>query len=174
MQMVCAKIEAAVTTLLSHAPEPVTASPPLSTDGLVARFAAAGFIDIQTGAFLVGAGREALINEVVNIRPIHQGRLNGVADSDRERIITQAIAEAHSECDAIVISGEPDPRKVETNLWDAVPFLKAVKSAVAPRTKKLSGPDMDELAEAPWFVGGGTSHGNKGDRPILDGFDRGD
>ena len=118
---------------LEHVPEPVTANPPLSREGLERQLRnlglGIGFSDVRFGGFLVDAGRENVVNELVRIRPEHQGRLNDIWDPElRKRIIDTAITNSNLECDALVaIRQRPDPRLVDTNTFDAVPFVIAKK-----------------------------------------------
>jgi|GEM_PF-2555590 len=122
------KIAGIVSKITGHEPQPVTEKPPLSMDSLMEVFENAGFKDIKTGAFLVTSGREEVIREVVKLRPEHQGRLNGIDSGElREDIIDLAIESANNECDLLAGAGKGDPRLVETNIWDAVPYIMATK-----------------------------------------------
>ena len=128
VQMVYECIEDAVSAILGYAPQPVLAKPPLSKEGLEMRLRNAGFAMVSSDAFLVTSGREEVIDNVVRLRPEHQGRLNGVDNPDeRKRIIEDAIRFANGICDQKVSGGEQDPRLVETNIYDAVPFVIATR-----------------------------------------------
>ncbi len=131
IRMVYEKI-ADIVSLVSdeHEPQPVpvTEKPPLSMDLLIELFESSGFEDIKTGAFLVTPGREEIIEGVSRIRPVHQGRLDGIDDEGlREEIIDFAVKFSNSKCDLLVEAGIADPRLVETNIWDAVPYIMATK-----------------------------------------------
>ncbi|MBI5223487.1 class I SAM-dependent methyltransferase [Candidatus Micrarchaeota archaeon] len=127
VQMVYDQIAKITAQILGKAPEPITANPPLSMNDLSSRFLAAGFSEVRVDGFLVTPGRDQVVREVVKLRPAHQGRLEGIALGERSTIIQTAIANANAECETVIAAGAQDPRLIETNVWDVVPFIGARK-----------------------------------------------
>ncbi|HLC68994.1 MAG TPA: class I SAM-dependent methyltransferase [Candidatus Bilamarchaeaceae archaeon] len=133
VQMVYTNIGDIVAGIVGNVAEPVLKKPLLSREGLERQLRnlalGIGFSDVRFGGFLVDAGRENVVNELVRIRPEHQGRLNDIWDPElRKRIIDTAITNSNLECDAwVAIRQRPDPRLVDTNTFDAVPFVIAKK-----------------------------------------------
>jgi hypothetical protein len=124
VQLVYAEIASRVCAVLGSVSQPT--APQFSMQQLIDLFLNSGFRSAKVGGFLVTPGREKLVSEVVRIRPVHQGRLNGINESARVEILDQAILAANQTCDIIVREDKgPDPRVVETNVWDVVPWIKA-------------------------------------------------
>lgn len=105
-------------------PEP--AKPTLSISNLGELLMANGFGDIQFGHFLISYPLNVLITETARNVPLHQGRLNGVPDEAKARIIDCALKLANARCDSLAGDGKADPRLVaDRNVWEAVPWLRA-------------------------------------------------
>lgn len=94
-----------------------------------------GFVNINFGAFLVTPGIEEILTDqeggVLMLRPMHQGRLEGIEiQARRDAIMRTALMLTYRECDRLVAQGKTDPRTIiDRNIWDAVPFVVAEKSA---------------------------------------------
>ena len=123
VKMVYERIKSIVQQITLMVPVPVTAAQPLKEAELIRLFTDAGFIGVQTGAFLVTPGREEVTNGVVRLRPEHQGRLEGVPQEQRTALVEQSIKDANAACDSM----QTDPRLDNQHIYDAVPFLKATK-----------------------------------------------
>jgi SAM-dependent methyltransferase len=98
----------------------------ISLDGIAKQLTKIGFSAVETGGYLYTPGREKVITDVVKLRPAHQGMLGGIPENDRAELVEMAIGAANQKCDEIARNGQ-DPRLVETNIWDVVPFIKATR-----------------------------------------------
>jgi len=107
----------------AHAPP----LPSLKLDALAGLLESVGFKDVEIGAFLVTPGRELVLTEVSRIRPKHQGRLEGVPEPRAAEIVREAITAAN---EYFSLNFEPtnDPRNLDRNIYDAVPYVKATKA----------------------------------------------
>jgi SAM-dependent methyltransferase len=126
MKIVFEEVARLMAVEIGKAPEPVSAKPSLSAEGLKKLFESNGFGNLQFGHFLIKYSLDVLTTETARNVPLHQGRLNGVSDFVKARIIDCALGLANAKCDRLVGDGAQDPRLVaDRNVYEAVPWLRA-------------------------------------------------
>ena len=128
VKMFFARVGEIIEKLTGKTPIPIVNKPQLSMDKLTNLLESVGFRDVQHGGFLATNGREELLFRVLPLTAVHQGRLGGIAPEQRELVTQLALNYTNADCELIVMEGKPDPRLVETNVYDVVPFILATKA----------------------------------------------